>query len=176
MMGLQNEYLQALEDDGINTLLDANRIARDKDFKDSRLTLLKVKRTIANTRTKASKILADFPQRFKDYKFSADSDKELLEGYKKGLDKALPQFGEVWDLEVEAVAHMESLIDHLELTRLYWSPYQGKFMFERDRDVEQFNQIMAKITKCVDRQTEIRETTMKNALNNIEKIKDKIPR
>ena len=176
MIELQNNYLQALEDDGIDTLLDANRVSRDTDFTESRRTLVRVKRTVADTRSKAGRILADFPERMKDYEFSATSDKKMLEGYQKGLKDALPLFREMWDLEVEAVEHMEDLIDHLEVTRIYWEPDQGMFMFERDRDLERFNAIMGKITKCVDRQTEIREKSLKSATDKIGNLKSMIPK
>jgi hypothetical protein len=81
----------------------------------------------------------------------------------------------MWDLEVEAVEHMEDLIDHLEVTRIYWKPDQGMFMFERDRDLERFNTIMREITKCVDRQTEIREKSLKSATDKIGNLKGMIP-
>jgi hypothetical protein len=175
MIELQNDYLQSLEDDGIDTLLDANRVARDTGFTESKRTLVRVKRTVADTRSKASRILGDFPERIKDYEFSATSDRKMLEGYQKGLEDALPLFKEMWDLEVEAVEHMEDLIDHLEVTRIYWEPDQGMFMFERDRDLEHFNTIMGKITKCVDRQTEIREKSLKSATDKIGHLKGMIP-
>ena len=175
MIELQNDYLQALEVDGIDTLLDANRVARDTGFTESRRTLVRVKRTVADTRSKASRILGDFPERIKDYEFSATSDRKMLEGYQKSLKNALPLFKEMWDLEVEAVEHMEDLIDHLEVTRMYWEPDQGMFMFERDRDLERFNSVMGKITNCVDRQTEIREKSLKSATDKIDNLKDMIP-
>ena len=100
----------------------------------------------------------------------------MLEGYQKGLKDALPLFREMWDLEVEAVEPMEDLIDHLEVTRIYWEPDQGMFMFERDRDLESFNTIMGKITKCVDRQTEIREKSLKSATDKIGNLKSMIPK
>ena len=61
------------------------------------------------------------------------------------IKASLPLFREVWDLEVEAIEHMEDLVDLLEVTRLYWEPDQGLFIFERDRDLERFNAINKKI-------------------------------
>jgi hypothetical protein len=49
------------------------------------------------------------------------------------------------------------------------------FMFERDRDLERFNTIMREITKCVDRQTEIREKSLKSATDKIGNLKGMIP-
>jgi len=174
MIVLQNDYLQALEDDGIDTLLDANRVARDRGFTDSRTTIASVKLTVRDTRTKAFKLLSDFPERIQNYDFESTTDQQMLEGYKKGLAKALPLFREVWDLEVESVDHLEDLVDLLEETRLYWEPEQGLFTFERDRDLETFNEIMAKITACVDRQTEIKEKSLKSATDKIGSLKNMI--
>jgi len=175
MIELQNTYLQALEDDGIDTFLDANRMARDTGFTESRARLAKVKRTVADTRLKASGLLVEFPKRMKDYRFSSMSDRKMFEAYQKGLKDALPLFKEMWDLEVESVDHMEDLIDHLEVTRIHWDPDQGMFMFQRDSDLDQFNAIMDSITKCVERQTEIREKSLKSAAEKIGTLKSMIP-
>lgn len=78
MIEIQNDYLQALDDDGINTLLDANRVARDSSFRGSRLTLAKAKRTVSKTRSKAAQVMADFPKRTKNYNFSASSDQSFI--------------------------------------------------------------------------------------------------
>ena len=134
-----------------------------------------MKRTVAGARRKASKLLTNFPERIKNYEFEFADDRQMFESYKKGMAKALPLFREVWDLEEASVEHMEDIIDLLEETRRFWESDQGVFMFERDRDLERVNAIMGKITACVDRQTEIREKTLKSVTDKIGGLKNMIP-
>jgi hypothetical protein len=98
-----------------------------------------------------------------------------MSGYKKGVGKTLPLLKETWDLEVKIIDHMNELLAHLEEIRSYWKPENGIFAFERDDDLEKFNAIMAKISACVERQAQIKQSTQKSAAENIGNLKAKIP-
>jgi serine/threonine protein kinase len=175
MLTLQNDYLAALDEDGLNTLLDADRVAKDTGFRDSRAILARLRKTVMIFRTKADGILEDFPKRLNDPSFGKNLNEALHSGYKEGMGKSLPLMKETWDLEVAVIGHMEELIDHLEATRSHWEPEDGMFMFQGDDDLEKFNAIMAKITACVERQTEIKESAQKSATEKIGSLKARIP-
>jgi serine/threonine protein kinase len=175
MIALQNDYLAALDKDGINTLLDANRVAKDPNFRESRSILARVRITVQRFRIKASSILADFPKRLNDNLLDEKSNDAMMSGYREGVGKSLPRLKETWDLEVAVIDHMDDLIDHLEATRSHWIPEDGMFTFERDGDLNKFNAIMAKITACVEKQTEIKESAQKSATEKIGSMKARIP-
>jgi hypothetical protein len=175
MITLQNEYIAALDKDGVNELLDANRVAKDTNSLESKAILERSRKTVLKFRAKADNVVADFPKLLNDYSFDEKSNSEMLSGYKKGVGKALPLLKESWDLEVAVIGHMDDLIEHLEATRSYWIPEDGKFMFERDVDLEKFNAIMAKITACVERQTAIKASTQKSAMEKIGNLKARLP-
>lgn len=176
MITLQNEYIEALGNDGIDRLLNADRISKDNGFFESRRIIRDAKVTVKNTRNKASLILSDFPKRIKNYQFTDASDQQILKGYQKGLDKALPLFMEIWDLEAKTLAHYEDLIDHLEAKKQLWSADEGQFIFEREVDMNRFDLIISRVVACVDRQTEIREKSLQNATQKFKDLKDKLPK
>jgi serine/threonine protein kinase len=175
ILTLQNDYNAALDKDGLNTLLDANRVASDSNFRESKAIITRLQKTVLTFRAKASGIVADFPKRLNDYSFSEKSNVDMMSGYKKGVGKTLPLLKETWDLEVKIIDHMNELLAHLEEIRSYWKPENGIFAFERDDDLEKFNAIMAKISACVERQAQIKQSTQKSAAENIGNLKAKIP-
>ena len=170
----QNDYIKELEEVGTHTLLIPARVAKDRGFKESRSILRKSKLAVSNAKTKNFRRLADFPKRLNDYDFRSTSDKKMLESYKTGLKKAVPLGKEIWDLEMKTVEYMEDLIDILEASRSYWEVDQGMFAFTRDRDLERFNAIMTKISKCTERQTELKKESLKNATDKLQNIKSRM--
>jgi hypothetical protein len=171
----QNDYIKELEEVGTHTLLIPARVAKDRGFKESRSILRKSKLAVSNAKTKNFRRLADFPKRLNDYDFRSTSDKKMLESYKTGLKKAIPLGKEIWELEMKTVEYMEDLIDILEASRSYWEVDQGMFAFSRERDLKRFNAIMTKISKCTERQTELKKESLKNATDKLQNIKSKIP-
>jgi hypothetical protein len=174
MITLQNEYLAALDKDGVNTLLDANRVAKDTNFRDSKAIINRARKTVQKFRAKAKSILADLPNQLKNYSLNDDINKEILSGYRESAGRSLPSLEEMWDLEIKVIDHMDDLIKHLETTRDHWYPEEGMFLFERDGDLEKFNAIMAKITACVEKQVEIKKSTQKSAAEKIGGLKEQM--
>ena len=174
MVKNQNNYIKELEEVGTHTLIVPERVAKDRGFKESRLILRKSKLAVSNAKTKNFRRLADFPKRLNDYDFRSASDKKMLESYKKGLKKAIPLGKEIWELEMKTVEYMEDLIDILEASRSYWEVDQGMFAFSREHDLERFNAIMTKISKCTERQTELKKESLKNATDKLQNIKSRM--
>ncbi len=161
-IALQNAYLKALEEDGLERLFDADRVAADQDFRESRSILMKVAKTVKKFRAKSVSIILDFPKRIDHHDIDPVIYESWQKGYSEGVEKSRQKLDEIWDLELEIVEHEKYLIHYLKKVRPYWEPDQGKFMFQRDHDLEEFNLIMGRINSCVERQKHLRESSLKS--------------
>lgn len=176
LLNVQSDYLKAMEDNGIKTLLSADRIAKDVGFTESKLKLAKIKSAVADGNAKTNKILVDFPERINNYKLSPATKQAMLKGYQDRKNELPPLLKDGWDLEAEIIDHVEELLHHLETTRTHWTAKQGVFVFERDSDAKRFNEIMDQIAKCVEQQDAIRKDTLKSTEDYLKKIRDKMPK
>jgi hypothetical protein len=160
---VQNDYIAALERDGIDTLLAPDRVAADTGFRDSRATLAKVRRTVGDFRKRAMAIIEKMPERLAEYKFNKHTRSGFMAGYRDSMEKTLPLMRETWDLEATCIDEMGNLLTHLEESRARWTVVAGTFQFTNNTDLDRFNAIFAKINAAVARQTEIREKSMNSA-------------
>lgn len=171
---LQDEYCQNMQNDGIDRLLDAERLQQDAGFVQSRQMLAKFKHRALETRQKALDIVTNFPDRIKKYNFSDTVNKSLLKGYQNGANYSLPLLRQSWDLELAMLGHMEALIDHLEATANRWRGEQATLIFNKQDDADRFNAIMAKWQQCEDRQNKLNEQSLQRAASKLEEIKRRL--
>jgi hypothetical protein len=169
---LVEEYSQALSRDGLEVLLDPDRVYQDKDFSKSMAIADKLHDHIKHYEAREQKTMfEDLPNYAKTLGLSAVAEKEVIDGYKRGLEKALPQQKEVWELEKHIVDQFIAAIAHLKATRDRWKPQDGYFTFERDSDLKRFDEIMARVDAAVARQEEIRKAALATSRERLEQLK-----
>ena len=170
---LVEEYSQALSRDGLETLLDPERVHQDKDFSQSMAIADKMLDHVKHYQAKEQKLmLEDLPNYARTLGLSAAAEKQVLEGYKGGLEKALPHQSEVWELEKHILDQFIAAIAHLKATRDRWEPRDGLFTFVRDSDLKRFNEIMARVEAAVARQEEIRKSSLASSRERLEQLKE----
>jgi hypothetical protein len=169
---LVEEYSQALSRDGLETLLDPERVYQDKDFSQSMAVVDKMLDHVKHYQAKEQKLMfEDLPNYTRTLGLSAAAEKQALEGYKGGLEKALPQQNEVWELEKHILDQFVAAIAHLKATRDRWEPQDGLFTFVRDSDLKRFDEIMARVEAAVARQEEIRKASLASSRERLEQLK-----
>lgn len=169
---LVEEYSQALSRDGLEVLLDPERVYQDKDFSESMAIADKMLDHVKNYRAKEQKLMfEDLPNYTKTLGLPAALEEEVIKGYKQGLQKAVAQQNEVWDLEKHILDQFIAAIAHLKATRDRWEPQDGLFTFARDSDLKRFNEIMARVEAAVARQADIQKAALDNSRNQLEKLK-----
>jgi len=169
---LVEEYSQALSEDGLEVLLDPDRVFQDKDFSKSMAIADKMLDHMKHYEAKEQKMMfEDLPNYAKTLGLSAASEKAMIDGYKRGLEKALPQQKEVWELEKHIVDQFVAAIAHLKATRDRWKPQDGYFAFDRESDLQRFNEIMARVHAAAARQEEIQKTALASTREQLEQLK-----
>ena len=169
---MQKDYSDALDESGIHTLLDADRVAKDTEFKESRTILADARKVVDDFSRRSKQMIEALPEKFDRKSFSSANRASMRRGMEKELDVPRKIDAEIWGLEMASVNHMEELIDHLQEKRKLWQAQDGSFLFERDEDVEKYNGIMEEVTACVTKQEEIRERARDSASGKLGEMKE----
>jgi hypothetical protein len=171
---IQNDYLAVLDQSGLNTLFDADRVAADPGFVESRQILTDCRESVYLYRNKTISLFANFPKTLDNFKLRPQTKESFLEGYREGIEKSGPLIRESWDLEARCADIMEQMIDHLENTRSRWTASKGQFLFELDADLEKFNDLLDQLNATVERQEEIKRLSQADTRENFENMKNQL--
>jgi hypothetical protein len=171
MVTLQNDYLDELNQAGLETLLSAERISKKGGVEESYEILAKVRTVVEKYKNKAHQLVSDFPKRIDDMNMDASTKASMKVGFNRGLGNALPVFKENWQIETNIIDLYGELIDLVSETRSNWVVENGQFMFQKASDLDRFNAILTKVDQGVTRQNEIRSQSMQSATRNLDKFK-----
>ncbi len=169
MASQQRDYMAELDKAGLPRLLEADRVAADKDFEESYAILYQARLVVKKHRQKTEDLIQTFPDRVKTLGFSAEIESNMRKSFDKSLLKVRPQFKESWDLEEEVVMNFRKIIHLLQASRSRWAPEDGRFMFQEQGDLDRFNSYMTAVNECAERQNAIRSANMNNVQ---QKLKD----
>ncbi len=172
---LQNQYLDALDAAGWNSLLDPARAAADQDFKESRLILGRTRDTVEEYREKAAALLEAMPRKIDTIPVSPAMRRGMEKGFRNGMGQSAEVQAQIWTLELEIVGHFGELVGLLEERREHWTAAEGQFTFDNDEDLDRFNAILEKVNAATTRQEEIRQEAAKRATESISDLKDDLP-
>jgi serine/threonine protein kinase len=171
---LQGKYERELADVGIESLMDSHRVAADPGLIESSAILLKLRQTAERYREMNKAMLEDIPNKIRAYSYEHTTKGSLVEGFEKGLHAGLSKYDQIWNLELEVLDHCAAALKLVESNRSRWTPKDGTFVFELDADLNLFNSIMEEITRCVEEQDEIRQSSMNSAMEKVDRMKAKL--
>jgi hypothetical protein len=169
---LQNAYLKALEATGYDTVLDPERVAKDKGLKESREILAKGKAVVAEYGEKFQEHQRSFPDKVKNTIGNPTSDPDWFEGFRDGFQKSSKQGARIWELEAAIVGKVGEAIEVLAAAEGRWQPEDGSFAFEEDADMEKFNAAMQKVMDLGAEQEKIRAEAFSKGKSNLERLAD----
>lgn len=172
---LAQEYEEALAEDGLGELLDPDRVYNDKDFSQSMAIADRMLNQIKHFEAKEQQMVFEgLPNHLRSLRLSASSEKEALDSYMKGVEKSLPQRKENWRLERHVLDQFVASLAHLKASRDRWEPQGGYFTFERESDLERFNELMARVDAAVAMQEELQRASLANARAQLDQLKEDV--
>lgn len=154
-MRLEEDYKEDLTEVGLNRLLLAERIAADKDFKQSRQIIGAARQVIE----KHKKIAQE-----EDEAFLKDLGKLSLEGIAtemmvmriRGIMHASqPNLDKLRGIDTTIAGHYEQAINHLEATQGTWKLEGESVVFSKDTDAERYKTFFDEVDKCVQMQADL---------------------
>lgn len=171
MLDLQNGYIAALNEAGIESLLEPSRIIEDEDFSESDEMLKAIAEAAETFSEKQKTMVKGFPNRVAKYKLSASQQRAFMKGAGDGISKAVDVQEKNWSLEKKSIAKMAEMIDVLRSSKGYWELQDGNFAFERDADLERFNKSYSELMLFINEQELLRASTLEDANQRIDTIK-----
>jgi hypothetical protein len=173
-IAIQNEYVAALEKEGLMRLLLPDRLDADKDFSESRKIVAALRETAERYKVKSLAIVNSVPERLEKYDLSPAEKREFLKGYDDNRKTAPNVAEQNWKLELSIIGHMERAIEHLEATRSDWVLEGGTIAFVHDKDIETYNAIMADIDTAAAEQTKLQEAAKENFKQKSDTLKKEL--
>lgn len=176
MATLQNEYLASLDKAGLNRLLQPDRLAKDADYKESRKIIEDSKAVATDFTKKARATVTGMPKRIKSAPGPEREKQEFLKGYQESIDRNLPIFDEIWELEIKSVDHFSTIIDIFEDAHGTWTTQDDMFVFEHEKHSDAFNKALADLQATADRQTELQQQVQTESMQKLNNLKQDLSR
>ncbi|MFM7182660.1 MAG: hypothetical protein ACKO2G_14510 [Verrucomicrobiales bacterium] len=167
---LQNGYLKALNATGYDTLLDPDRAAKDKGFKETPEILAKSKAVVAEYGAKFNEHLRTFPEKVKSTIGNPSSDPSWFRGFEEGFRSNTKNGARIRELEAAMIEKVGESIEVLAAAEGKWEAQDGQFMFENDADMEKFNAALKEVTDFGAEQEKIREEAFSKGKSGLEKL------
>lgn len=167
LVALQNDYMLELEAIGWNQILEPQRLKKPRGFSESELIVKRTKEIIAKYMTRTNELIRTTRERIQNLDISQSSKKAMLEGFDSGLGKAKPQLESLWKLEQRSVEEVEALLIFLQNRNENWAGEDGQFVFDYERDLENFNAHMRVVDEIIDEQEKIRMESRANMMQTV---------
>jgi len=164
VVAAQNDYLLELDAIGFETLLDVNRIARDRTFDESNVMIQQAKRIVEKYRNRSFSYLDEMRTHIFSLDVSEDSQTSMLKGFDRTFEENKAELSKMWALEKNIVTEAENIIDHLSSTKSRWEIEGGQILFFYDEDLTKFNTHVMAIAQLAKEQ----EEGQQNAAEKIE--------
>lgn len=164
-------YRQEQEKAGLSKLVDATRIAKDEDFKES-LAMVKAVRAVAEDyRAKSFVVLESGPQLIRDQKYGPVGEPKMIRAIESAMASSRPTLTQIWDLEMKGIGLMEELIVFLDSKKGSWKVTEGRFVFDKDEDGNRFGKYVADINEVGKRQQEIQQAAIGRSKSAVDELK-----
>ncbi len=155
-----NAYGAELEQIGLLTVLDPERLEADTDLAESRTILANARQVIEKYRGRQHIIEDKVYSMFDELDMPAELKDEFETGVKHGLARGAKNRKLLWDLEEQSLDQFDGIIDTLSGNA--WE-YDGEYiLFDEDAAADKFNQHLATIDDIFDRQIAIQRSIVEN--------------
>lgn len=152
---LDSEYKEELTDVGLNRLLVAERIAADKDFKQSRQIIEAARRVIDKHRKIAQEEDEAFLRDLAKLELEGMATEMMVMRIRTIMQAAQPNIDKVRSIDTAIAGHYEQAINHLEATRGTWKLEGESVVFSKDKDAERYKAFFDEVDKCAQMQVDL---------------------
>jgi len=153
---LGNQYDHDLSEAGLERLFVPDRMAKDKDFKETTAIAAKVRVVSERYRSHATAIFDEFPRRVEASGFGRNTN-AIVAAYNLGLERVRPTMKQMWALEGATMDRVDDVVEHLVKTRKHWAVENGLFVFERTADLNHFQELLEDMQQCAAKEEQLRK-------------------
>jgi hypothetical protein len=154
-MRLESEYKEDLTGVGLNRLLLAERIAADKDFKQSRQIIQAARQVIDKHRKIAQEEDEAFLRELAKLELEGMATEMMVMRIRTIMQAAQPNVDRVRSIDTAIAGHYEQAINHLEATRGTWKLEGESVVFSKDKDAERYKAFFDEVDKCAQMQVDL---------------------
>jgi hypothetical protein len=150
----RQDYLGAMNAVGWNTLLNADRLAQDEDFTETKKILTEAEALVAKYAKQSSDNFDQTPVLARNLDIPERAKAEFITGWEQGAGATREKLQRVWALEKQVLGHFRDATALLA-DRDTWAPANGQIQFQEQEALDAFNTLMAKIQSDAAEQQEI---------------------
>lgn len=169
-LALRQEYDTELNRVGWPAILDWKRIAKDKNFNESRAILQKAWKIVDTYEKKNAQVYLQIREDIQNSALDAGSKQSMLRGFDKSVTQGKAKAARLWALERESVTQVDNMIKLLDASRGKWHVDQDTLSFDRQADLDQFNVYVAQSQAITKKQAELQTNALQKAQDQMEKI------
>lgn len=152
----REEYLNELAAVGWNNLMDAERLATDRDLTQTEKILADGSLLVGKYAQRTRGNLEKVPMLLQQLDVPEAAKTEFLAGWQPGYPAMLAKVNKVWDIEGQVVEQFRA-VARLLRDGGKWEIVNGQIQFEQQEDLNSFNEIMANIQRSVMEQQQIQQ-------------------
>ncbi len=140
---ITNDYTRELGAIGVYSILDADRLAGDHDFSESRAIIAETEQVITLYEARFDGLVDDALARIDALDLSEAEKQDMRTGFQRGLGQSEATRSRMWELERQIMREFSLLIDMFEADS--WVFENGELIYETDEQLEQYNRHLDKI-------------------------------
>lgn len=168
----RKDYLQELEAVGWTRLLDANRVAGDSSFAQSRAILTGGAQIVQRRRMKTDVRIEQMREMLDQLKINNALKRGVKDGFEQSMPETMSFVRQIWDLEESTVGEFEHIIDLLSSRRHKWRVQNGRFVFSDAADLRRFNSYVTNIQDYAAQEKTLDKQRIEGMQKNIAKMKE----
>jgi hypothetical protein len=167
-VAIQNEYVMELNEAGLERFFDADRIANDTDFRESREMLAMFNQAYTKFSQTFNQYVSDSPAMIDELELSEQFKKDFRAGFLRGLEGSKHMRERNLYLEEAVLREAELMIDFLEANQRSWTVEDGQFLFDTDEQVATYNHHLQNMQMYAAEQEQIQRDMIENQRQKVQ--------
>ncbi len=165
---LTNDYTRELGAIGVYSLLDADRLASDHDFSESRAIIAETDRVITRYEARFDGLVDEALARIDALDLSEADKRDMRSGFQRGLGRAEATRSRMWELERQIMREFSLLIDMFEADG--WTFENGEFLYDTDEQLDQYNRHLDKIDALYQEQVRLQQDAVDRQRQRVDEL------
>lgn len=154
---IRNGYLSDLDAIKWNTILEPNRLLKDKNMSESYSMIKAAAESVKKRRQQTLDVMSKSVAKAEKMDASHKDIRDFVAGYKSNYSKTCQQSSKMWGLEGQTIEEFKGIIDLLAQSPRRWMIEDGQVVFDNDEDVEAFNTHMQRIEDITKEQQQMQK-------------------
>lgn len=169
----QVAFGKQIDESGLPTLLDAERLGKDADLTQSRKIIADARKITLEFHAKMRGMITKLKAEVAAMPMSAEERKGVNAGLESGLGQSMKRTERIWALDLKMYGDMDKIIALLSKKPRAWEVTDGQIMFQNEADHLEYETLLKLIDKGVQEQTDLQKEAMDSVDENIKKMKQR---